>query len=225
MRLLAIAAVLSLTAGCGATIVAPPTATTPGYPVTVTNRGQPLTFPGAPKRVVTNDIGITELMFPLGLADRMAGYVIDSGQAAGTAGSPWHADHAQVPRLAKTINKEVVLAVGADLVFAGWHYGFTQTSGFTPLALIARYQEQIAAVRAQVANRPHPTVFPYDSGTQAPFTSGGLAAPQHIIAAAAGVPAVRDRRLYALPCAALVESPRNPAAIVAFANYLASIGQ
>lgn len=46
----------------------------------------------------------------------------------------------------------------------------------------------------------------------------------------AGVPAVRDRRLFALPyaalpCAALVESPRNPAAIVAFANYLASIGE
>ncbi|NUT99521.1 MAG: ABC transporter substrate-binding protein, partial [Saccharothrix sp.] len=35
------------------------------------------------------------------------------------------------------------------------------------------------------------------------------------------VPAIKDKRFFVLPYAALVESPRNPAAIEAFARYLA----
>ncbi|WP_245573241.1 ABC transporter substrate-binding protein [Amycolatopsis benzoatilytica] len=94
--------------------------------------------------MVANDIGITELMFALGLADRMAGYVVDKGQSGGVASSPWKAEFAKVPKLAEKINREVVQGAGADLVFAGWGYGFSEGTGFTPDSLsklgISSYQ-------------------------------------------------------------------------------------
>ncbi|WP_432851027.1 ABC transporter substrate-binding protein [Amycolatopsis sp. CA-161197] len=125
-------ATLSVT-GCGAQVSEGDSGAAPaGYPVTVTNCGQPLTVRKPPSRVVTNDIGITELMFALGLDDRMAGYVVDKGQSGGVASSPWKADFTKVPKIAEKINREVVQGAGADLVFAGWNYGFSESTGFTP---------------------------------------------------------------------------------------------
>ncbi|MFD9737473.1 ABC transporter substrate-binding protein [Umezawaea sp. NPDC059074] len=324
MRLLALCLVFSV-AACGATVAQDPAASS--GPVTVKNCGQDVTFDRVPSKVVTNDTGIAEIMFALGLADRMAGYVIGDGQTADVASSPFKADWDRVPKLGEKITKEVVQGAGADLVFAGWNYGFSESSGFTPEALkglgipsyqlteacrngigkqrgimppldalyedlrnlgkvfgvsaraeelISGYQEQIAAAGALMEGEPRPKVFLYDSGLDQPFTSGKNAAPQDIIAKAgganifgdlddswttvgwetvvqanpdvilindsadgdnntpeekekfltgyaplAGVPAVRDRKFFVLPYAALVESPRNPAAIEAFAKFLA----
>ena len=103
--------------GCGAQVSEGDSGAVPaGYPVTVTNCGSPLTVQRPPSRVVTNDIGITELMFALGLGDRMAGYVVGQGQSGGVASSPWKGDFAKVRELAEKINREVVQGVGADLV-------------------------------------------------------------------------------------------------------------
>ncbi|RKT57132.1 ABC transporter substrate-binding protein [Saccharothrix australiensis] len=323
-KLVALALVLSTT-GCGATIAQQEPGETK---VTVRNCGQDVTYDRVPSRVVTNDTGITELMFALGLADRMAGYVVSEGHKAGdVAGSPWKEDFARVPRLAEKINKEVVQGAGADLVFAGWNYGFSESTGFTPDVLkeqgIASYlltescrngvgkqrgimpplealytdlrnlgaifrvpdraEELIAGYRKQVADaekllqgKPRPKVFLYDSGLDQPFTSGRNGAPQDVISKAGGdnifgdlddswtavgweavvsrapdvvlindyadgdattpaqkqafleshaplreVPAIRDKRFFVLPYAALVEGPRNPAAIESFARFLA----
>jgi len=324
VRLLALCLVFSV-AACGATVAQEPAASS--GPVTVKNCGRDVTFDRVPSKVVTNDTGIAEIMFALGLADRMAGYVIGSGQTADVASSPFKADWDRVPKLGEKINKEVVQGAGADLVFAGWNYGFSESSGFTPEALrglgipsyelteacrngigkqrgimpplealyedlrnlgrvfgvsaraeelISGYRKQIAAAGALMEGKPRPKVFLYDSGLDQPFTAGRNAAPQDIIAKAgganifgelddswttvgwetvvqanpdvilindyadgdnntpqekekfltgyaplAGVPAVRDRRFFVLPYAALVESPRNPAAIEAFAKFLA----
>ncbi|GAA1336273.1 ABC transporter substrate-binding protein [Saccharothrix algeriensis] len=323
-KLVALALVLSTT-GCGATIA---TQEPGGAKVTVRNCGQEVTYDGAPSKVVTNDTGITEMMFALGLADRMAGYVI-AGDNKGTdvSTSPWKADFERLPKLAEKINKEVVQGAGADMVFAGWGYGFSESTGFTPDVLeeqgiatylltetcrngvgkqrgvmpplealytdlrnlgaifgvsaraeelIAGYQRQVAGAEELVRGRPKPKVFLYDSGLDQPYTSGKNAAPQDIIGRAGGenifgdlddswtavgwetvvernpdvilindyadgdlstpqqkqaflesyaplkeVPAVRDKRFFALPYAALVEGPRNPAAIEAFARFLA----
>ena len=317
-----VALTLVLTTGCGAHIA--PTATTDT--VTVTNCGQQVAY-APPSRVVTNDTGITELMFALGLGDRMAGYVIGGGQARDVDSSPWKADFERVPNLGEQITKELVQGAGADFVLAGWNYGFSEATGFTPDALadlgIATYQlteacrngvgkqrgimppldalytdlrnlgrvfgveakaeALIAGYRDQVDNAaklvgPHrPKVFLYDSGLDQPFTSGRNAAPHDIIGKAGGdnifgdlddswttvgweavvdrapdvvlindyadgeattpdekraflqsyppladVPAIRHERFFVLPYAALVESPRNPAAIEAFARFLAA---
>ncbi|MFG3050569.1 ABC transporter substrate-binding protein [Kitasatospora sp. NPDC048239] len=140
MRTKAVAAAALLTlalTACGAEI-APAGDAAAGsahYPVTVENCGAKATFKAKPARVVTNDVGITELMLALGLADRMAGYVMpdEKGQVDKVA---WKDGYARTSWLSKQqITKEIVLEAGADLVFAGWHYGFSDADGFTPQAL------------------------------------------------------------------------------------------
>lgn len=325
MRTALATATLLLVTGCGATIA---TETTAAAPVTVQNCGQDVTYDKVPSKVVTNDTGITELMFALGLKDRMAGYVVDGGNTVDLQTSPWKAEFGSTRKLADKISKEVVQGANADLVFAGWNYGFSESTGFTPDALkalniqtyqlteacrngngkqrgimpaldalytdlrnlgkifrveakaeelIKGYQQQIDNAGKLMAGKPRPKVFLFDSGQDQPFTSGRNAAPQDVISKAGGdnifgdlndswttvnwetvvqrdpdvvlivdyadgeantpaqkqaflegfaplanSPAIRNKRFFALPYAALVESPRNPASIEAFAKYLAS---
>ncbi|MBW4716604.1 ABC transporter substrate-binding protein [Saccharothrix obliqua] len=318
-----VALLLATTAGCGATVAEEAGGE---EKVTLRNCGVDVTYDKTPRRVVTNDTGIAELMFALGLADRMAGYVI--ADSKDVTDSPWKDDFAKVPKLATKINKEVVQGASADFVFAGWSYGFSESTGFTPDALkdigvatyqlteacrngvgkqrgimpplealytdlrnlgrlfgvseraeelIKGYQRQVADAEGLMAGKPRPKVFLYDSGLDQPYTSGRNAAPQDIISKAGGdnvfgdlddswttvgweavvsrapevilindypdgdastsdqkraflesypplreVPAVRDKRFFVLPYTALVESPRNAAAIEAFARFLAA---
>ncbi|MFJ8432357.1 ABC transporter substrate-binding protein [Kitasatospora sp. NPDC094019] len=136
-KAVAAAALLALAlTGCGAEI-APrgDAAASAHYPVTVENCGAKVTFDRKPARVVTNDVGITELMFALGLEDRMAGYVMpdDKGQVDKVA---WKDAYQRAPWLSKQqITKEIALEARADLVFAGWNYGFDDSRGVTPQAL------------------------------------------------------------------------------------------
>jgi len=323
LRTALVTAALLLVSGCGATVAQD---TSKPEPVTVTNCGEQVTFDKVPSKVVTNDTGITELMFALGLRDRMAGYVVDGADTADRRTSPWKADFESAKHLSDKISKEVVQGANADVVFAGWNYGFSESTGFTPDALkqlgiatyqlteacrngvgkqrgimpaldalytdlrnlgkifrveakaeelIKGYQQQIDNAAKLMAGKPRPKVFLYDSGQDQPFTSGRNAAPQDVIGKAGGdnifgdlndswttvnwetvvqrdpdvvlivdyadgdfntpgqkqaflegfaplrnSPAVRNKRFYALPYAALVESPRNPASIEAFAKYL-----
>lgn len=136
---LALAAALALT-GCGAEVTSRDSGDGPAkagghYPVTIENCGQKRTYDTAPERVVTNDVGITEIMFALGLEDRMAGYVMpdDRGDLDSV---PWKDAYQKTKWLSKkTINKELVLDARADLVFAGWNYGFSEGEGLTPAEL------------------------------------------------------------------------------------------
>lgn len=331
-RLLAVPALAAvfLSAACGAQLEdsAGPEG---GDAVTVTNCGTPLTVRGIPERVVTNDTGITEMMFVLGLADRVVGYTSYPGKERDIATSPWQADFERTPALGDAITREVVQAARPDFVFAGWGYGFKESTGLTPdwvrsigadpyilteacrqpgtdrrgvmapfdalyadLAnlgdifdvrakadeLIAGYRDQVAAAAAGAPKDRDPArVFLFDSATPEPFTSGRTAAPSQIIREAggtnifddidnswttasweaaaqrdpqaivivdygpgpensvqakidqlrqqplmAGTTAVRENNIIALPYAALVESPRNPQAVVTVAEFLRSKG-
>ncbi|WP_030235640.1 ABC transporter substrate-binding protein [Streptomyces sp. NRRL S-350] len=327
MRTKAVAAtaplVLALTA-CGAEIAPKDSATgSAHYPVTVENCGEKLTFDRKPARAVTNDVNLTELMLSLGLADRMAGYVMpdDKGRVDRV---PWKDGYQQTAWLSrKALTKEVALDARADLVLAGWHYGFDEGSGVTPQAFRAlgvdayvlsescrsgagsergvmdpldalytdlanlgaifdvrdRADSLIADSRARIAAVPQPerrpSVFLYDSGQDKPYTAGKFAAAHQIIAKAGGtnimgdladswvtagwesvvrrdpevivisdygtpgadekrkflksfppladVSAVRNDRIFVLDYVDLVESPRNPAAIGALADYLRTV--
>ncbi|MBE4733981.1 MULTISPECIES: ABC transporter substrate-binding protein [Streptomyces] len=139
-KLLAAALCLAATVtatGCGATVEPSDDAgaRSAGKAVTLTNCGREITFDKVPERVVTNDVGITELMFALGLEDRMAGFAMpdDKGDLSGV---PWKDGYDEVKWLSKDqLTKENVLDARADLVFAGWNYGFREDAGFTPDAL------------------------------------------------------------------------------------------
>ncbi|MDX6363207.1 MAG: iron complex transport system substrate-binding protein, partial [Streptomyces sp.] len=123
-KLLTAALCLATTAtatGCGATVE--PSADSKSSSITLTNCGHKVTYDKVPRRVVTNDVGITELMFALGLEDRMAGYAMpdDKGDLSGV---PWKDGYGKVKRLSKDqLTRENVLDARADLVFAGWNYG------------------------------------------------------------------------------------------------------
>ncbi|GGX23776.1 ABC transporter substrate-binding protein [Streptomyces chryseus] len=136
---LALAAALVLT-GCGAEVTSQDEggdakARGGHYPVTIENCGQKQSFDKAPQRVVTNDVGITEIMFALGLEDHMAGYVMPDDRGDLTS-VPWEDGYQKTKWLSKkTINKELVLDARADLVFAGWNYGFNEGEGFSPTEL------------------------------------------------------------------------------------------
>ncbi|GHI01990.1 iron transporter [Streptomyces cellostaticus] len=130
---LCLAATLTAT-GCGAT-VEQSTDAKKSSAVTLTNCGRKVTYDKVPERVVTNDVGITELMFALGLEDRMAGFAMpdDKGDLTHV---PWKDGYEKVKWLSKDqLTKENVLDARADLVFAGWNYGFREDAGFTPDAL------------------------------------------------------------------------------------------
>ncbi|MFF8905442.1 ABC transporter substrate-binding protein [Streptomyces olivaceoviridis] len=132
--LFAAALCLAVTAtGCGATVESAEDTRSPA--VTLTNCGREVTYDKVPERVVTNDVGITELMFALGLEDHMAGFAMpdDKGDLRRV---PWKDGYDKVPWLSKDqLTKENVLDARADLVVAGWNYGFREDGGFTPDAL------------------------------------------------------------------------------------------
>ncbi|MEU3003672.1 ABC transporter substrate-binding protein [Streptomyces sp. NPDC007020] len=137
---LVLAAALALT-GCGADVTPEADGKDSAaqadrhYPVTVENCGEKKRYDKAPQRVVTNDVGITEIMFALGLEDHMAGYVMPDDKGDMTS-VPWKDGYQKTKWLSKErINKELVLDARADLVFAGWNYGFNEGEGFTPAEL------------------------------------------------------------------------------------------
>ncbi|MEU2869549.1 ABC transporter substrate-binding protein [Streptomyces olivoreticuli] len=132
----ALLAALSL-AGCGASVSESPAEEKASghYPVTVENCGVKTTYDKAPQRVVTNDVGIAEIMFALGLEDHMAGYVAPDYKGDRQTVS-WADGYKKVKWLSKkAITKEIALDAKADLVFAGWNYGFGEGSGVTPASL------------------------------------------------------------------------------------------
>ncbi|MGK4578897.1 ABC transporter substrate-binding protein [Kitasatospora sp. HPMI-4] len=136
-RSAAVLLALGLLTGCGAEVATTSDAATASahYPVTVENCGSEVGYQHKPERVVTNDIGLTEMMFALGLADRMAGYAMPD-EKGDLSGIPWRDGYQQAKWLSKDrITKEVVLNAKADFVFGGWSYGWDEASGLTPEGL------------------------------------------------------------------------------------------
>lgn len=103
-----------------------------GFPVTVDNCGQPLTFTEAPKRMVVHDINMSEMAFDLHLQPQMVG-------VSGISG--WYKNipaftrlQGSIPEIApKHPSMETLLAAKPDLFFAGWNYGLR--GDVTPKAL------------------------------------------------------------------------------------------
>ena len=93
-----------------------------------------VTFDSPPKRAISNDVNLTEMMLVLGLADHMVGYTGISGWK--TLDEEMRTNVKQLPELSsKYPTKEVIVGANADFFFAGWNYGMKVGGEVTPETL------------------------------------------------------------------------------------------
>lgn len=123
MKKLTLAALLAFTtASAGAS----------GFPVTVDNCGQPLTFERPPQRAVIQDINMSQMAFALQLQPSIVGVTGISGWYKNIP--EFTQQQGKIPELApKYPTIENLLAASPDLFFAGWNYGLR--GEVTPQAL------------------------------------------------------------------------------------------
>jgi iron complex transport system substrate-binding protein len=104
------------------------------FPVTVKSCNRDVTFEEAPKRAVSNDVNLTEMMLALKLQDHMVGYTGISGWK--TLDATLREGVKELPELSpKYPSKEVLLGADADFYFAGWNYGMKVGGEVTPETL------------------------------------------------------------------------------------------
>ncbi|WYB30541.1 ABC transporter substrate-binding protein [Streptomyces sp. SM1P] len=101
-------------------------ATSEGFPYTVKNCGVTTTYKAPPKRVVTMNQHVTEIMLELGLQKSLVGTAYLDDKVL-----PKYAkDYASVPVLAKEYpSYEQVLAANPDFVYGGYASAFTAGDG------------------------------------------------------------------------------------------------
>ncbi|RKE78208.1 ABC transporter substrate-binding protein [Rhizobium sp. AG855] len=122
---------LSISTILGAVLVASAAA---AFPVTVKSCNRDVTFDEAPKRAVSNDVNLTEMMLALKLQDHMVGYTGISGWK--TLDASLREGVQELPELSpKYPSKEVLLEADADFYFAGWNYGMKVGGEVTPETL------------------------------------------------------------------------------------------
>ncbi|WP_411076873.1 ABC transporter substrate-binding protein [Streptomyces sp. cmx-10-25] len=126
--LLPAAALVPLLAGCSPAPRAAdePAKAAPGFPYTVTNCGVENTFQAPPKRAVTMNQHVTEIMLALGLEKSLVGtaYLDDAVLPA------YEKAYDSVPVLAKEYpSKEALLAANPDFVYGGYSSAFDAKDG------------------------------------------------------------------------------------------------
>ncbi len=128
-----------------------------GHSTTVKSCNRDVTFDAAPKRAVSNDVNLTEMMLALKLQDRMVGYTGVSGWK--TLDATLREGVKELPELsAKYPTKEVLLNADADFYFAGWNYGMKVGGEVTPETLapfgIKVYELTESCIHIMAKNKP-----------------------------------------------------------------------
>ncbi|WP_248447668.1 ABC transporter substrate-binding protein [Sinorhizobium meliloti] len=104
------------------------------HPVTVKSCNRQVTFDTPPKRAVSYDVNMTDIMLALNLQDRMVGYAgisrfykMEPAVLAKLGDIPELAPHRP--------SKEVLAGAEADFFFAGWNFGMSVGGEVTPETL------------------------------------------------------------------------------------------
>ncbi|MFI8517241.1 ABC transporter substrate-binding protein [Streptomyces sp. NPDC085481] len=124
--LLSAALLVPLLAACSAPAAEPTAKAAPGFPYTVTNCGVKTTYQAPPKRAVTMNQHVTEVMLALGLEKSLVGtaYLDDAILPA------YKKAYDTVPVLAKEYpSKEALLAADPDFVYGGYASAFDAKAG------------------------------------------------------------------------------------------------
>ncbi|CAM5381216.1 ABC transporter substrate-binding protein OS=Streptomyces alboniger OX=132473 GN=CP975_13100 PE=4 SV=1 [Streptomyces alboniger] len=135
IRVLAAAALLAPLAACSSQdsgAEGKPAAGAAGFPYTVTNCGVKTTFDAPPKRAVTMNQHVTEVMLELGLEDRIAGTAYLDDKVL----PEYEKAYASVPVLADEYpSYEKLLAADPDFVYGGYSSAFLAGDGRSRSAL------------------------------------------------------------------------------------------
>ncbi|CAM5735588.1 Lipoprotein OS=Streptomyces microflavus OX=1919 GN=Smic_27920 PE=4 SV=1 [Streptomyces microflavus] len=106
-----------------------------GFPYTVTNCGVTTTFKAPPKRVVTMNQHVTEIMLELGLTKSLVGTAYLDDKVL----PKYEKDYASVPVIAKEYpSYEQVLATNPDFVYGGYASAFAAGDGRGREALVKK---------------------------------------------------------------------------------------
>lgn len=105
------------------------------YPVTIQSCNRSVTFDAAPRRAVSNDINLTDMMLALGLQDHMIGYTGLSGYDYAKDAQLSDEAHGLADLSPDYPTKEILAGAEADFLFAGWNYGLTPGGEVTPETL------------------------------------------------------------------------------------------
>ncbi|MED4779292.1 ABC transporter substrate-binding protein [Brevibacillus choshinensis] len=121
-------------------------------PVTLKNNDREITYPETPKRAVTLNQHVTEVMLALGLGDKMVGTAYLDDQILPELKEAYD----KVPVLSdKYPSKEVLMAAEPDFVYAGWKSGFGDKGVGTMEEL---EKAGIKSYLHESSNKPGPTV-------------------------------------------------------------------
>ncbi|MGA4849105.1 ABC transporter substrate-binding protein [Streptomyces sp. G5(2025)] len=134
LRVLTAAALLVPLAACGSSDSgdSKPAAKAAGFPYTVTNCGVKTTYDAPPKRAVTMNQHVTEVMLELGLKDRLAGTAYLDDKVL----PKYEKAYKSAPVLAKEYpSYEKLLAADPDFVYGGYASAFLAGDGRSRSAL------------------------------------------------------------------------------------------
>lgn len=121
-------------------------------PVTIKNNDREVTYAKAPKRAVTLNQHVTEVMLALGLSDKMVGTAYLDDQILPELKGAYE----KIPVLSdKYPNKEVLMAANPDFVYAGWESGFSDKGVGSVEEL---EQSGIKSYLHESSNVPGPTI-------------------------------------------------------------------
>jgi iron complex transport system substrate-binding protein len=131
------AAAIVLLAGCSAASAHPaPTSGVPAAdkPVVIQNCDTRVTFPTAPKRVVSIKSTSTEILLALGLGDRIVGTAFQDGPVP----AKWKNQAASLHKISDFMpSEEALLALEPDMVYSGWESAFSADQAGTRPELTA----------------------------------------------------------------------------------------
>jgi iron complex transport system substrate-binding protein len=199
--------------GCGPTPSSTPAASDPSPAtgtVTVTNCGEPRTFPAPAERLFVNDGNLIALTLAVGAGDQVT--AVSSLQDDTDVLTRAYGD--AVGRLRQVAPEypalETVVAARPDVVVAGWNYGFSESTDVTPDTLAERgIGAYVLSESCRRADGARGTMEPWDA-VRADLTNLGAITGHPDTAA--DVVADTDARLAAL--AAAPQAGRDPVVFV-----------
>lgn len=106
------------------------------HSVYVRNCGEDVEFQAPAERMFINDSNLVSIALAAGAGPHISAITIDNDIDLLT--TIYGDAFTSLKVVADTPNMELAVANNADVVFAGWSYGFTDDSGFTPDALAER---------------------------------------------------------------------------------------